>query len=342
MANYKAIHGFTLQTTSSEPSNPVLGQMWYNSTLGKLRVGVSQAASWSTGGNLTTERSDMSSAGTKAAALGYGGNDGGTFSLLSETYDGSAWTEGSDLNTATNRAGGCGTTTAALLVGGQTPPPGPATISAKTEEYNGASWTEVTAQPSNSYSYNQATTGLQTAALVAGGGVTASHTNEALEYDGTSWTEGGDLNTGRGGASGVGTQTAGLCITGNYAPTPSSPGNDMTNRVEDYNGTGWTETGDLPTGGGQAGSSGTTSSAINFGGKTAASPPGVSTSNTFDGTSWTAAPALPQVINNITGTGTTVGVALGCGGYKPLPGGYLNLTVEYEDVSVVGGSVTTS
>mgnify|MGYP003323760268 CR=1 FL=1 len=37
MADYKAIKGWTIQTVSSDPSNITAGDIWYNSTLGKIR-----------------------------------------------------------------------------------------------------------------------------------------------------------------------------------------------------------------------------------------------------------------------------------------------------------------
>ena len=38
MADYKAIKGWTIQTVSSDPSNLIAGQVWYNSTLGKIKA----------------------------------------------------------------------------------------------------------------------------------------------------------------------------------------------------------------------------------------------------------------------------------------------------------------
>jgi hypothetical protein len=32
MATYKGIQGFTIQNLSADPSNPIEGQVWYNST----------------------------------------------------------------------------------------------------------------------------------------------------------------------------------------------------------------------------------------------------------------------------------------------------------------------
>ena len=49
MANYKNIHGTNIETVSSDPSNPVEGQVWYNSTDQKLRGNkLTTSGSWST------------------------------------------------------------------------------------------------------------------------------------------------------------------------------------------------------------------------------------------------------------------------------------------------------
>ena len=37
MATYKEIHGTNIEVVSSDPSNPVNGQVWYNSTDQKLK-----------------------------------------------------------------------------------------------------------------------------------------------------------------------------------------------------------------------------------------------------------------------------------------------------------------
>ena len=41
-----------------------------------------------------------------------------------------------------------------------------------------------------------------------------SSSNVTEEYDGTSWSSGGNLATGRSGLTGAGTQSAGLCMAG--------------------------------------------------------------------------------------------------------------------------------
>jgi hypothetical protein len=59
--------------------------------------------------------------------------------------------------------------------------------------------------------------GLQTAALVFGGDPGAQKTTEL--YNGTSWTAGGNLNTGRRLLGGAGTQTSALAFGGLESPT---------------------------------------------------------------------------------------------------------------------------
>jgi hypothetical protein len=57
MATYKEIHGTDIETIASDPSNPVVGQVWYNTTTQQLK-GYRQVMgnAWSTGGNLNTAR----------------------------------------------------------------------------------------------------------------------------------------------------------------------------------------------------------------------------------------------------------------------------------------------
>jgi hypothetical protein len=87
------------------------------------------------------------------------------------------------------------------------------------------------------------------------GGYTTVVVNNTEEYDGTSWTAGGNLNTARGGLAGAGIQTAGLAFGG-------------TNATEEYNGTSWTVSGNLATARYFLGGAGTQTSALGFGGYT--------------------------------------------------------------------------
>ena len=54
------------------------------------------------------------------------------------------------------------------------------------------------------------------------------------KYDGTSWTGGGNMNTGRRYLAGAGTQTAGLAFGGEYGGVP------VANNTEEFNSPGFT------------------------------------------------------------------------------------------------------
>ena len=139
-------------------------------------------------------------------------------------------------------------------------------------------------------------TGTQTAALCSGGrspAVADLKINE--EYNGTAWTEVGDMTNGRKNASGgAGTQTAALIF--GTAPT--------TALVEEWNGTGWTEKGDLntPRQYGSTSTAGTITAALCFGG--GPSSPGSLVNESFDGTSWTEEADLNFARYRSTGAGT--------------------------------------
>ncbi len=61
-------------------------------------------------------------------------------------------------------------------------------------------------------------------------------------WDGTSWTEVNDLNTGRANLAGMGSQTLAITAGGRSPSSPAIMGN-----VETWNGSSWTETTDLNT-----------------------------------------------------------------------------------------------
>jgi hypothetical protein len=57
MATYKGIKGFSIQNLSADPSNPIEGEMWYNSTSNVWKVEeLTTAGSWATGNNMNTAR----------------------------------------------------------------------------------------------------------------------------------------------------------------------------------------------------------------------------------------------------------------------------------------------
>ena len=206
MATYKEIHGVKVQYRDSD-ATAIEGDVWYNSSTGKLRMYAALGA-WSSGGNLTTGRKSHGSAGTQTANLVYGGDGPTASQAISETYDGSSWTEVADLNTARANAGGTGTSsTAALSFGGfRDPPPG---AIAFTELWNGTNWTEVNDMTLANNGVGGA--GTSTAALAFGGNSPRTITQS---WNGTNWSNENSLTAGTSFGIGAGTQTLALAVSG--------------------------------------------------------------------------------------------------------------------------------
>ena len=96
MSTYKSIFGQKIKKVSADPSNPIEGQMWYNSSLGSLKVQQFVSASWASGGNMNTaRRGNPNPAGIQTAGLAIGGFVP-PYSALTENYNGSSWTETGD------------------------------------------------------------------------------------------------------------------------------------------------------------------------------------------------------------------------------------------------------
>jgi hypothetical protein len=164
MAEYKGIKGFKVQYLSADPSDPIIGQTWYNDTSKDLKyTGVTTAGAWATGNNLNTARDSIGNAGTQTAGLGFGGSlPPGSNTDATEEYDGSTWTGGGNLNTPKRFVTGTGTQTAAVGFGSGPP------LSGETQEYNGTSWS-LTNSLNTIRSQIAPNIGTQTAALAAGG-----------------------------------------------------------------------------------------------------------------------------------------------------------------------------
>ena len=132
--------------------------------------------------------------------------------------------------------------------------------------------------------------GIQTSALAFGGlksGDTV--TNATEEYDGSSWTAGGNLGTARRYLAGCGIQTAGLAFGGIVS--------DKVTNTEKYDGTSWTDSTAMSTAKSGLGGAGTQTSALAFGG-----PPSSTATEEYNFTSNTITPATWSAGGNL-GTG---------------------------------------
>tara|TARA_R100000008_G_scaffold3242_1_gene2319 strand:- start:972 stop:1988 length:1017 start_codon:yes stop_codon:yes gene_type:complete len=130
--------------------------------------------------------------------------------------------------------------------------------------------------------------GTTTSALFCGGLPNATPTKSDLteEWDGSSWTESGDLNTGRDSMMVWGVQTAAVSAGGQLPPTAE------TKATEEYNGSSWSNGEDLPIYRAYGGGTGTLTAGLVCGGAT--SPDGspgssgaTNVTNEYDGTDWT-------------------------------------------------------
>jgi len=120
--------------------------------------------------------------------------------------------------------------------------------------------------------------------MVVGGFTDGPNAYHALteKYDGTSWTETGDLSTTRQDPPTVGTTSAALAIGG------SDDGDDGIVDVEEFNGTSWSEaTGNINASRIKAAASGITTAALLFAGYNGAATATLASTETYDGTSWT-------------------------------------------------------
>ena len=125
---------------------------------------------------------------------------------------------------------GSGPQTAAIIFAGQDPK------SAKTEKYDGTTWTEVNSMIQARSILGGAGQGTQTATL-AFGGIEPAASDKTESYDGTCWTEVNNLLAAGGYGAGFGTQTAAV-YANRYPPDSAS--------VESWDGTSWTEVQNTP------------------------------------------------------------------------------------------------
>ena len=178
MAAYKDIVGQKITKVTSNPGEPKTGQMWYNSTDGKLR-GLGITTAWVTGGTYLANVFGVGLGGPVNAAVGAGGYGppGPSSQNAAAEYDGSGWTSISNINTARGAVGSSkqGTQTAFWIAGGSSQ-------TGKTEEWNGSSWSED--GDLNTGRRLSGTAGSLTAGLAFGGYASPAGTANSEEYNG--------------------------------------------------------------------------------------------------------------------------------------------------------------
>ena len=270
---------------------------------------------------MNTARKTVAGGGTQTAAILAGGIVGpGTMQSATETWDGTDWTTSpAGLATARGRLTTAGTTTAALAASGQTP-----SLTTATEEYNkstnvitAAAWSAGGTTTTSKRGTFGAVNSTQTAGLIAGG-YTTTFVNESEEYNGTTWTEGDNLNTARAYAACAGTQGAAAASGGTVSPPSGTPFPDQSNACSEYNGTSWSNNpNNLTQARERLGAGGTAGAGAFFGGY--GTPPAqyFGLTEEFNGTSFSEGPDMGTAASNGTYCGETTEALLWAGGQTP-------------------------
>jgi len=309
--------GDFIQSTASDPSPATVGDVWYNNTTYAFKLAtVTTAGAWTSGGNVGSSFYSAATGGTQTAAYKAGGGFPRN-STASESYNGTSWTTAGSLNTARSRlsVGVVGTQTAGLGTGGYN-----TSLESATEHFDGSNWTSATNMPAGRQ--NAGGSGLQTAALVFGGGPSPT---SSISYNGSSWTSTPSMVTG-GSLTGVGTQTATLAVG---------------TVTESWNGTSWTSGTTMNTPRSQIMLGGTQTLALGSGGYTPA-PSVLSTVEKWNGTSWTTDTSL-NTARRVGGShGTSVGNSMVSSGINSA-GNQITSTEEFTDAgAAVTRTFTTS
>ena len=75
MATYIDIHGNNIPMRSSDPSNPIFGDIWYNTTTNALKGYVYASSAFSTANVLPTAHANAGGAGIVTAGLVWSGDN---------------------------------------------------------------------------------------------------------------------------------------------------------------------------------------------------------------------------------------------------------------------------
>jgi len=320
-------------------------------------------SSWTSSGTYPVSRGNIRGAGTQTAGIFAGGYD--PYSNVATTYNGSTFTAIPSINTARGIVNHSGNSGSSVISSGAIP--ASPYVSNATERWDGSSWTTSPATltsggigggtggmsnpagntsallaalrgppssyPTNTEEYATSVTTVtpgawssgnnmntararaggmlgsdstQNASMAFGGQAGTAVQNKNEEYDGTSWTESGDLGTARRWHYGAGSQTAALCAGGVTTATASP----VVGNTEEYDGSSWSEVNNMGTGRYNGGSGGTQTAAFVTGGSPA--PSYTDATEEYDGTNWTAGGDMLVSKGYYGGGGTlTAGIVMG-------------------------------
>ena len=332
MAAYKTLKGQSIRQVAQDPANPLLGEIWYNTTIGALKGYQTISSAWASGGSSANGGSSRIGFGIQTAGIAAGGATAPGNQTVVEEYNGSAWSAETALPVSRQDGGGAGTTTAGLVWCGE----GPAKLNT-TQEYDGSSWTTTGNYPITARGVRGS--GTQTAAIGDGGNTPApAASNVSAEYNGSTWTAGNNLPGNRIAAATSGTQTSALATTGKTGvPNPT-----VSNLNTSYDGTSWTAETVYPLSLRQAVSTGTSSAANLVAGGVGDAPFGdaVTAANVWNGSSWTAVGNLGTKSTHGNGAGSSTASYINSGAqdYPSYPG----VTQEFTGTFNAANIITTS
>ena len=296
MATYKEIRGTQIEAVATDPSNPVEGQVWYNTTSNALKgFKLLATGSWATVNSMNTARyaaAAASAIGTASIVFGGAVGPSSTDTVNTETWNGTNWTEVNNLNVARNQFAGFGTSTSAIAAGGNKNPG----TGNETELWNGTNWTAVNTLTSARRLMPGA--GVDSTAGIVAGGLGPPTYAITESWNGTNWTEVNDLNASRYQNAMFGTATAALSFGGDDTPDATV--------TETWNGTNWTEVNNLNKGckSGAAAGYNSNTSGLRIGGFF--SPPGnLNETEEWNGTNWTEVNNLNTARGDLAGGGNT-------------------------------------
>ena len=265
---------------------------------------------WTSGNNNTLGRFNCSSSGTSTAGILVAGfsNPPPVINSVTEEYDGSSWTSGGSLPEARNGLGGSGTQTANIVFGGASPP---GTKTTTTSKYDGTSWTTSPATlATGREKFGSAKGASQTSTLAWCGNtptdVTEEYDSSANVITAAAWSSAPSIATGRYLLGSAGSTYNATVVFGGV----TNPGSTYRAQTEEYNGTSWSEDGDMGTARFlPAKTIGTATAALAAGGYNGST---LSNSEQYNGSSWTAETAMPAANRNQSGFGIeTAGVVAG-------------------------------
>ena len=257
---------------------------------------------------------------------------------LDDTYEGQVWYDKSsgvlktivksavvssaaNMPTGTRAFGSIGNTSEAYIAAAGANPG--TNYSTTAYEYDGSSWSGIPAVTYSRDSIPRGSLGTTSAGIVFGGMAPTIRANTEL-WNGSSWSESGDLSDSRGSGQSFGTQTS--CVTTGGYNEYSPP--YWTNATEEFNGSSWTSGTATPLNTINGCGVGTSTAGIIIGQQEhpSNSYPGKSVltqTKNYDGSAWTNG----GVINMATNVASVAGTSSSCrkaGGASPAPASYTN------------------